>query len=242
MGVPLIWNGGEWQRVGNEVFKSITAAERGVWGVKSDGTIRYRQGVSKSNPSGLMWVVIDGANFAKVVIGPMNRIMAIKRDRNLMIRTGITRDFPIGAGWKKTEQIVQDASIGDYGIWIVNYFGILQFAPISMGDDLSTLVLRWRDVSSKMKSVHAGHGSSLWSIRNNGSLVKRKGISMDNPIGDHWETSDGVTTSVSTSVHTVYRTVANSTVLYREGMPFWIRNLQVNLGLEKNYIRSTDAK
>ena len=147
----------------------------------------------------------------------MNSVMAIKSDRHLMLRTGITRQSPIGSGWKDTGKIVRDASIGDYGIWVVNYFGFLQFAPLKIDENLNSVVFQWIDVNNGIHAIHAGHGGSLWGIMKNGTLVKRENVTMNNPIGTKWKTFYEITTSVTTSVNSVYRTLVNGTVLKREG-------------------------
>ena len=217
-GVPLVRRDVIWERVGNELFTSISVDERGVWAVTVDGGIRYRQGVTKWKPQGTIWLIIDGNGFHKIVLGPFRRIMAIKKDRSLVVRTGVTQDFPIGTGWKETGKKVRDASIGDYGIWVVNYFGSLQFAPLNFDDDLSAIVPQWTDVNNGVKAIHAGHGGSLWGIHNNGTLVQREGVTMDNPTGTKWKIFHGMTSSVTSSIRTVYRTLMSGNVLKREGI------------------------
>ena len=223
-GRPLVRRDAIWERVGNEVFKSISVGERGVWGIKIDGSIRYRQGMTKLRPEGTIWLVIDGDEFHKIILGPFNRIMGIKKNRELVIRTGISSDFPIGTGWKETGKIIKDASIGDYGVWVVNLMGVLQFAPLIVDDDLSEIVPQWTDVSSDMSAVHVGHGGSLWGIQDNGTLVQREGVTMESPTGTKWKMFHGMTTSVTSSVNTVYRALGSGTVLRREGIIFDVYN------------------
>ena len=206
-----------WERVGNQQFKSISVGERGVWGVKFEGSLRYRQGVTKWNPQGTMWLDIDGLDFNKVVIGPFNRIIAIRNGNRLVSRTGTSVDFPIGTGWMETGKSVMDASIGEYGLWVINSFGLLQFAPLSIDDDLSSVVFQWINIGNGMRTIHVGHGGTLWGIQNNGTLMQREGVTMENPTGMKWKQLNGVTTSFTSSALTIYRTLASGTVWKRKG-------------------------
>ena len=135
----------------------------------------------------------------------------------LIFPLGVSAGSPTGASWVSLGKAVKDASIGSYGIWVIDNSGILQFARTLPDADLSRSFLRWRDVDGDLKAISAGFGGSLWGILKNGTVVKRENVNSGRPTGTRWMTHDGMTTSVSPGVYEVYRTLSDGTVVKRTG-------------------------
>ena len=216
-GIPFLLTNTRWKYMGPERFMSLSVDEWGVWGIRIDGTLRYRQGVSHTHPEGLTWVTVDGNGIKKVVTGPMGSILAIDGNQKLLARSGITSYLPIGTSWEDTGKRARDVSFSNYGVWIINDFGKLQFADLNIGDDANYVALRWRNVNTGVKSISAGHGGSLWGILVNGTVVQRQDVNSSSPVGTKWKVLGGHATSVSPGHLNVYRTLSNGVVVKKQG-------------------------
>ncbi|XP_065052551.1 uncharacterized protein LOC135681853 isoform X4 [Rhopilema esculentum] len=215
-GIPFLLINTRWKYMGPERFMSLSVDEWGVWGIRIDGTLRYRQGVSHTHPEGLTWVTVDGNGIKKVVTGPMGSILAIDGNQKLLVRRGITSYLPIGTSWEDIGKRARDVSFSNFGVWIINDFGKLQFADLKIGDDANHAALRWRNVNTGIKSISAGHGGSLWGILVNGTVVQRQNVNSSSPVGTKWKVLGGHTTSVSPGHLNVYRTLSNGVVVKKQ--------------------------
>ena len=133
---------------------------------------------------------------------------------------GVSVGSPTGTSWALLGKTVKDASIGSYGMWVIDNSGKLQFARTLPDADLSRSFLRWRDVDGDLKAISAGFGGSLWGILKNGTVVKRENVNSGRPTGNRWMAHDGMTSSVSPGVYEVYRTLSDGTVVKRTGR-YW---------------------
>lgn len=88
-GRPHFYMNMEWKQVQPGTYKSLAVSDHGVWGVKTDGMISYRKGVTDQNPMGESWMTMDGINMRKIITGSMNEVLAIRDDGELLARLGV---------------------------------------------------------------------------------------------------------------------------------------------------------
>ncbi len=217
-GRPYILSKDDWRPVSQNALKSLAVGMTGVWGVTENGKPLYRQGITSQNKQGLSWLNVDGMDFSKIVIGPMNEVIGIKRDGSLVWRFGVTTKSPSGTEWVDLKKQVLDASIGSYGIWVVDRSGILQFARASFNTDSKDVKLQWRSSPGRFKKIRAGYGASLWAIFRDGKLLKRRDVNYNEPSGTTWQIADNFPANdISPGIYHVYRTLPDGTVVRRKG-------------------------
>ena len=219
-GKPYLMLNNTWKLMDLDSYKSLEVDDFGVWGVRKDGTILYRKGVTEQNPQGESWVNVDGTNIMKVSADSMNNVLAVRNDGRLLARAGVSDKMPTGTSWVDLGEQMIDASISDYGVWVINKTGTLKFAKKNTNDDLSRTRLNFKPLgwTEKMKSITAGHGGSLWGIAQSGLAIWRTGISFQQPAGANWRMVDGGTSSVSPGLYMVYRSLADGRIVQKQGM------------------------
>ncbi|CAH1274526.1 FGFR3 [Branchiostoma lanceolatum] len=81
--------------------ESISVGQAGVWGLKSDNTLRYRTG-TYGNPgsAGRGWKVLTRQSVKKLTVG-IGVIWAVSPDNKVWILQGMTSETPTGSGWKQ---------------------------------------------------------------------------------------------------------------------------------------------
>lgn len=219
-GKPYLMLNNTWKLMDLDSYKSLEVDDFGVWGIRKDGTILYRKGVTEQNPQGESWINVDGTNIEKVSADSANNVLAVRTDGRLLARAGVSDKMPTGTSWVNLGERVMDATISDYGVWVINQTGTLKFAKKNINDDLSRTRLSFKPLGSteKMKSVVAGHGGSLWGITQSGLTVWRTWISFQQPDGANWRMVDGNTGSVSPGLYKVYRSLADGRIIKKQGM------------------------
>ena len=217
-GRPHVLVNGDWRLLSPQILTSLATGASGVWGVADNGQVLYRQGVTKQIPQGLSWANVDGSDIVKISIGPNDEILGIKRDGTLVWRSGITPKYPTGASWVDLGKRVMDASLGNYGMWIIDKSGNLQFGSGGFDARSNSFNFVWSPVSGKLKKVIAGHGGSLWGVLVDGTLVKRRDVTSLQPTGTRWNVVDNFAVNdVSPGVLYVYRILSDGTLLKQSG-------------------------
>ncbi|CAN8008320.1 unnamed protein product, partial [Ixodes pacificus] len=176
-----------------------------LWAVSYNGEAVYRKGVSQDCPKGTSWVhVAAEQQFESISLGAGHRLWAVGRDGSAYFRNGITLNNPTGSAWFHVEPppggspLVQ-VSVGQTAVCAVDASGklwrrleVMEFFPEGT---------EWALVSANVRSVSVGPSDQIWAVvdvvlnrRNilHRVLARREGVTMDNPIGTHWESGFGV--------------------------------------------------
>ena len=162
---------------------------------------------------------IPSLGMKKVILGPRNKVFAVSRDGILYRRSGVTYKSPYGTNWVDTGKRVLDATVGSFGIHMIDLTGRLQFAEIKMDENMKFSESDWRTADGpQLREINSGHGSSLWGIQaNDGVVVERQGVEALYPLGKSWKTHEGKTSTVNPGMFDVYRTLSDGTILKRKG-------------------------
>ncbi len=229
-GRPYVHSDSDWRPVSQEVFKSLAVGLTGVWGVTEKGQILYRQGVTSQDKTGLNWVDVDGDDITRILTGPMDEIIGIKRDGSLIWRFGVSQKSPTGTEWIDLGKRVFDASVGTYGLWIIDRSGNLQFGAGEFDENNRNIVFKWTPVTGKLKKIRAGYEGSLWGVLLDGKVAKRRDVNSLQPTGTEWLVSDSFTTNdISPGMLYVYRTLPDGTVLRKKGKDKYLEFIFLNL-------------
>ena len=88
-GRPHAYVNMQWKQVQPGTYKSLAVDDRGVWGIRNDGMVTYRKGITGKNPMGESWMAVDGRNIRKIIVGSMNEVLAVRDDGALLTRLGM---------------------------------------------------------------------------------------------------------------------------------------------------------
>ena len=208
----------KWLPVGSEVYRSLAIGMVSVWAIQKTGYVFYRYGVTEQFPLGHSWIKVDSPlDLVKILISADNDVLAWCNDGSLFVRLGISDDYPFGREWHDTGLNVKDVAVSSYGVFIVNMDNSLSFAEIMSKNETSFVFSKWTQMSETLRNISSGHGSSLWGLQLDGTLLKRVGVKGTFPFGTSWEPVDGKTLSVSPGLYKVYRVLEDGEVVRRRG-------------------------
>ena len=207
-----------WIPIGNERYRSIATGLSSVWAVKQIGSVLYRLGVTDQLPVGHSWIQVNSPlDFEKITVGTDKDVFAIHSDGSLFVRLGISSDYPFGRVWHNTRFRVKDIAISSFGVFAVNMDNSMSYAEIKSRNETSLVFSKWIRISAFLRNISAGHGSSLWGLQPDGTLLQRKGVEGTLPFGDKWMVMDGKTISISPGLFRVYRVLADGKVVRKKG-------------------------
>ena len=209
----------EWLLIGSEMYRSIAPGVSSVWAVQDIGNVVYRYGVTDQLPLGQIWIpVVSPLDFEKITVGPNNDVFAKCSDNSLFVRLGISNDIPFGREWHDTGMKVRDVAVSSFGVFVVNMDNSMSFAEILSKNETSFVFSKWIQISAFLRNISAGHGSSLWGLQTDGTLLKRVGVEGTLPFGNTWERMMGKTLSISPGLYQVYRVLSDGKVVRRRGI------------------------
>ena len=190
---PFMRANGAWSAVPSESLLYVTTGDAGTWAIDSRNQVRYF-----SSSSRRQWDYTGSERFISIDSGPKGFVFAVRSNGILAYRSGISEAVPFGLQWTNFGQSLKSVSVGSYGIWGVDDFGIVHFAM--RPSNLEVFPLSWRVISSPfLKMIDAGFSKNVWGIGNNGQVVIRDGVSHDTPFGTKWVPQTGVVLSDVTS-------------------------------------------
>ncbi|KAG0417671.1 hypothetical protein HPB47_005434, partial [Ixodes persulcatus] len=162
---------------------------------------------------GTSWVhVAAEQQFESISLGAGLRLWAVGRDGSAYFRNGITLNNPTGSAWFHVEPppggspLVQ-VSVGQTAVCAVDASGklwrrleVMEFFPEGT---------EWALVSANVRSVSVGPSDQIWAVvdvvlnrRNilHRVLARREGVTIDNPVGTHWESGFGICNNINNCV------------------------------------------
>ena len=210
----------QWNPISTQPFRSAAVGETGIWGITEKGQLLYRQGISTQRPHGYTWLLV-GEGIAKMDVGLSNLIFGIRTNGELVQRTGVTEKRPTGDEWIPAGKTVSDVSLGTHGIWVIDTKGKIWFGSIRIRRSDMRALIAWKSVEGNLKTITAGYGGSVWGILKDGRVVRREGISSQNPYGSSWYIEPGlIANDISAGISGVYITLPNGKVIsYRGKLP-----------------------
>merc|ERR1711968_149554 len=163
-----------------------------IWGLVKGGALRYRTGVTATNPAGEKWETVDGT-VTRLFPGKKGVLYASGKMGEkvmLFVRDGIdAKKNPKGTTWKSTwlvnlTSVAVGGSESSLALWGINSNKEVLFSNEILGGDTS----KWKSVNgTTMKSLSVSpDGTSVWGVTSNGDVVVRKRITPLNPAGDEW--------------------------------------------------------
>jgi hypothetical protein len=156
-----------------------------VWGISTSGTIYVRDGITRNNPIGTAWKIVDGW-LLHVTITSKNNVWGVNDYFEIYYRNGSSLYTP-GNGWKNIGGYLMQISAGPSGVWGVNKYFDIYYKPNTYGDEVdSELTLsNWIRINGGLFYLSVGD-NIVWGLNTYGYLYYRKGISCTNPIGTEW--------------------------------------------------------
>lgn len=142
------------------ILASLSVGYNGeLVGVTSSGDAFFRNGFSGT------WIGI-GTGFKQLAIGPNGIIWALKPDKSIWVRTGITSSVPQGTGWLMADGQFTNISIGqEGGVYVVNAAGaVSKRLGITPSNAFG---YGWQEMSSSpvMISVSASQNTAtMWAV------------------------------------------------------------------------------
>ena len=190
---PFMRANGVWSALASENLLYVTTGDAGTWAIDNRNQVRYY-----SSSDRRQWEYTGSETFISVDSGPKGFVFAVRSNGVLAYRSGISKAVPYGVQWTNLGRSLKSVSVGSYGIWGVDDFGIVHFAM--RPSNLEIFPLSWRVLSSPfLKKIDAGFDNNVWGIGNNGQVIIRDGVSHDTPFGTKWVTQTGVALSEVTS-------------------------------------------
>ncbi len=91
--------GEEWLRVQGSVAQ-ISVGSNAAWGVKGDGTVSVRIGITNASPQGQEWITVDGEPMRHVSCSNQGHVWAIDKKDKIWYRKGANNEYALGQCWK----------------------------------------------------------------------------------------------------------------------------------------------
>ncbi|XP_030751064.1 tectonin beta-propeller repeat-containing protein [Sitophilus oryzae] len=201
---------GPWQELGHTKLLDVSLepvndnsnSEVSVWALASSGQVMFRVGTSRSNPTGHSWQhITTDQPFSSISCGPFNQVWAVGKKGCAYLRVGIKEDKLEGERWVCVEPPVgaqlKQVSVNSAGIWAIDALGRLNVRKeVSESFPEGT---HWQSIYSSDLPVlnSASHTQSfkqvsvsktdVWAVTNVGSVLRRIGLSTQNPGGSGWD-------------------------------------------------------
>ncbi|KRT79436.1 hypothetical protein AMK59_7120, partial [Oryctes borbonicus] len=171
-----------------------------VWGLATGGQAMIRLDVSKSNPSGAKWEHVNSDKpLSSICCGPFTNVWATAANGSVYVRQGIKVDLLQGNKWMCIEpppgNPLKQVSVSETGVWAISRKGNLYIRKdISNGwpegscwqhFSVDPLLTSNAQNSSAFKHVSVGR-KEVWVTTDSGALLRRVGVSKENPIGSGW--------------------------------------------------------
>lgn len=185
--------GFDWEDVDSKDVAQIAVGADIVLAQGKDNSLNARDGITEGNRKGTAWRQIDQAGSIKhIAISETGRIWAVNNGNQVVIRTGITPDAPLGTAWQVIEGLPEQASkvaVGANSVWVLAgkapggnaiyfRFGVSDAKP--QGD-------RWVKVDGGLVDHTVSAQGQLWGTNDAGDIFFRDGIVEGDPIGKAWK-------------------------------------------------------
>ncbi|BES95319.1 DysFN [Nesidiocoris tenuis] len=163
-----------------------------VWAVSTKGDALFRQGVTKANPSGTGWEHIPCSEQLETIsCGCCNQVWASTKNGSSYWRYGISTSNPKGELWELIEPpknaLIKKVSVGRWAVWALDDKGKIyvrrEVTPVFPEGTHWQLIST--DDSDTFKDISAS-GDEVWAITMQRALVRRLGVSCENPAGFSW--------------------------------------------------------
>ncbi|XP_050309364.1 tectonin beta-propeller repeat-containing protein isoform X2 [Anthonomus grandis grandis] len=200
---------GPWQELGHTKLLDVSLepvsddpdTRISVWALASGGQAMFRVGTSRENPLGHIWEhVTTDQPLSSLSCGPFNQVWATGKKGCAYFRVGIKVDLLQGERWICVEPPagvqLKQISVNAAGIWAVDTLGRLNVrkevtSTFPEGTHWQNIVadppvLNSAPHTKGFKHVSVGK-TEVWAITDGGAVIRRVGISKENPAGAGWD-------------------------------------------------------
>ncbi|XP_031840486.2 tectonin beta-propeller repeat-containing peroxin 23 isoform X3 [Nomia melanderi] len=162
--------------------------------------VMFRVGTSTTCPEGQRWSAIKLANgfeVCQISVGMTGLVWAVLMVGKALVRTGVTRENPMGEDWSEIEPPQKDlklvqVSVGTDSVWAVTQDGGVWFRKGIKGEmsgvcEQMATGTGWVEMLSKMSLVSVAPNDQVWAIgQEDRSLHYRTGITRSELTGKKW--------------------------------------------------------
>ena len=203
---------------GDSKFKSLDAGVAGVWGVKIDMNVVYRENTGYDyTGAGGSWSVVPGGKMRYLSVGA-EVVWAINPADEVFVRVNLNKADPKGKEWTKIDGSMKSLSVGPTGVcWAVDKkdtiwrrLGAKSSNPIGS---------KWQSVTGRLSHISVGR-AGVWGISPKNEVMYRDGT-YDLPgdaDGSGWSKVDGMMVWLSSGHNIVWAASANGALWYRAGI------------------------
>lgn len=194
---PTNPEGSSWDKVTTWQMRKVSvgtvAGKPLVLCTDHDNKIWWRKDVT-SNTSGGAWVRVNASFYAKdVAAGPNGQVWAIRSDRRIFYRNGVSSSTPSGSSFTQVSGSLDAISVGEVGnqpmVWGINSSqGSVWWRR---GLENSNMGVGWSGkffspTSSKFVSVSAGPSGQVVAVTETNEVFERTCVTTSNPGGTDW--------------------------------------------------------
>lgn len=218
--------------------KWLDASVAGVWAIKIDLTVLYREGTGHGmTGSGTGWTAVTGGKMRGLSVGGQ-ALWAINPADEVFVRVGLSKDDTKGKEWTKIDGSMKTVSVGPTGVcWAVDKketvwrrLGAKSSNPIGS---------KWQSVTGRLSHITVGQ-AGVWGISPKNEVMYRD-QTYDLPgdaEGSGWSKVDGMMVWLRSGENIVWGVSAIGELWYRAGIdqycPMGTNWFKVNTGMEKN--------
>jgi len=218
-------------------IKWMSLGNAGVWAVKNDYTVLYREGTGHGmGVQGTAWTAIMG-KMRQVSVG--NQVVwGVNTADEVFVRVGLNKEEPKGKEWTKIDGSMKIVSVGSSGIcWAVDKkdtvwrrLGAKESNPIGT---------KWQSVTGRLTHISVGN-SGIWGISPKNEVMYRDqtyGLPGEGE-GSGWTKVDGFMVDINSGENCVTGVSANGELWYRAGIdqtnPMGNNWFKLKTGADKN--------
>lgn len=180
----MLFQGLLWEHVNSpQSLIAISTCNEVVWAVGRKGELYYRENITKENPGGSNWKLIEQPKLGypynhktigvKAVSLTNNAAWVILSNGTISVRTKISKEQQDGKEW-------------NYFTGKFNNHVIKLYKNIKKKKYMRRIL--FSDTDSEMTFKHVSSvGQDVWAVCGNGTIMRRLGVTAHNVIGTTWQ-------------------------------------------------------
>jgi len=207
-----------WQTDSDPKIKCVDCSIAGVWAIKSDLSVLYREGTGHENTGpGSGWTTIGGGKMRFLSVGEQ-AVWAVNPADEVFVRVGLSPTDTKGKEWTKIDGAMKVVAVGPTGVcWAVDKTDIVWRR---LGAKSSNPIgSKWQSVTGKLSHISVGQ-AGVWGVSPKNEVMYRDqtyGLPGDAE-GAGWTKVDGLLTWLSVSQNIVWGVSSNGQCWYRAGI------------------------
>ena len=200
----------DWLTEGETKFRSLDAGVAGVWAVKVEMNVVYRDGPSSP------WVPVPGGKMRQVSVGG-EAVWATNPADEVFLRV-VSKAEPRGKEWTKIDGSMAMVSVGPSGVcWAVDKMNTVWRR---LGAKTSNPIgSKWQSVTGRLSHISVGQ-AGVWAISPRNEVMYRDQTYdlAGEGEGTGWTKVDGMMVWLSSGENIVWAVSADGSLWYRAGI------------------------